>query len=80
MSFEKNPNILFILQVMIQPHNRHMSISLYISVLAVADTIALLLGKLLACKTEVSVQIITPRLSTNCFIHTSDLDSRRIKT
>ena len=30
---------------MVQPHNRHMSISLYISVLAVADTVALILGK-----------------------------------
>ena len=29
---------------MVQPNNRHKSISLYISVLAVADTIALLLG------------------------------------
>ena len=29
---------------MIQRHNRHMSISYYISVLAVTDTIALLIG------------------------------------
>ena len=31
---------------MVQPHNRHMSFSLYISVLAVTDTIALLKGKI----------------------------------
>ena len=30
---------------MIQRHNRHMSISLYISALAVTDTIALLVGE-----------------------------------
>ena len=30
---------------MIQPHNRHMSISFYIAALAMTDTIALLLGK-----------------------------------
>ena len=30
---------------MIQPHNRHISISLYISALAVTDTVDLLLGK-----------------------------------
>ena len=35
---------LELFQVMLQPQNRHMSISLYIAVLAVADTIALLLG------------------------------------
>ena len=34
-----------IFQVMIQRHNRDMSISLYISCLAITDTIALLLGK-----------------------------------
>ena len=33
------------MQVMIQPHNRHMSFSLYICALAVADTIALLNGE-----------------------------------
>ena len=32
-------------QVMIQPHNRHMSFSVYISALAVADTTVLLNGK-----------------------------------
>ena len=30
---------------MIQPHNRHMSFSLYICVVAVADTISLLIGR-----------------------------------
>ena len=30
---------------MIQKHNRHMSFSLYISMLAVTDTMALLVGK-----------------------------------
>ena len=32
---------------MIQPHDRHMSFSLYISVLAVADTVSLSVGKFL---------------------------------
>ena len=32
-------------QVMMQKHNRHMSFSLYISMLAVTDTICLLIGK-----------------------------------
>ena len=36
-----------VLQVMIQKHNRHMSFSLYISVLAVADTVALLIGNII---------------------------------
>ena len=36
---------LSMFQVMIQHHNRHMSISYYISALAVTDTIALLIGK-----------------------------------
>ena len=35
----------YFFQVMIQPHNRHMSFSLYISALAVADTTVLLNGK-----------------------------------
>ena len=35
----------FSIQVMIQRHNRRMSISLYISALAVTDTIALLIGE-----------------------------------
>ena len=35
----------FPFQVMIQRHNRRMSISLYISALAVTDTIALLIGE-----------------------------------
>ena len=38
-------NHLNFIQVMIQPHNIHMSFSLYICALAVADTIALLNGK-----------------------------------
>ena len=33
------------MQVMIQSHNRHMSFSLYICALAVADTIVILVGK-----------------------------------
>ena len=40
-----NCNWFWSIQVMIQRHNRHLSISLYISVLAVADTIALILGE-----------------------------------
>ena len=34
----------FYFKVMIQPHNRNMSFALYISALAVSDTIALLIG------------------------------------
>ena len=36
---------LYFIQVMIQPHNRHMSFSLYIAALAVSDTAALLSGE-----------------------------------
>ena len=32
-------------QVMVQRHNRHMSLSVYISALAVSDTVALILSK-----------------------------------
>ena len=32
-------------QVMIQPHNRHMSFSVYICVLSVADTVSLIIGR-----------------------------------
>ena len=32
-------------QVMVQKHNRHMSMSLYISSLAVSDSVALVVGK-----------------------------------
>ena len=43
----KQVNGLFIfIQVMIQPQNRQISFSLYISALAVADTVVLLAGKL----------------------------------
>ena len=37
-----------IFQVMVQSHNRRMSFSLYISALAVTDTVVLLCGKLLS--------------------------------
>ena len=37
--------IFFIFQVMVQPRNRNMSFSWYISALAVSDTIALLVGE-----------------------------------
>ena len=37
-------SILFEFQVMMQPHNRHMSFSLYISALTVSDTVVLLIG------------------------------------
>ena len=33
---------------MMQKHNRHMSFSLYISVLAATDTIVLLIGKIVS--------------------------------
>ena len=33
-------------QVMVQPHNRHMSMSLYIAALAISDTFSLLVGKM----------------------------------
>ena len=35
----------FLLQVMVQVHNRKMSLSVYISALAVADTVTLILGE-----------------------------------
>ena len=38
-------NHVFVLQVVIQSHNRHMSFSAYIAALAVSDSIALLNGK-----------------------------------
>ena len=34
-----------VFQVMIQPHNRQMSFSLYISALSIADTMVVLTGK-----------------------------------
>ena len=37
---------LCFIQVMMQPYNRHMSFSIYISALAVSDTIAMLIGEL----------------------------------
>ena len=37
---------IFEFQVMIQPHNRQMSFSLYISALAVSDTVVLIMGKI----------------------------------
>ena len=52
-------NICF--QVMIQRHNHHMSISYYISVLAVTDTVALLVGKK-------AVLIMSSRCGTPLFI------------
>ena len=33
-------------QVMVQPHNRHMSMSLYIAALSISDTFSLLVGKM----------------------------------
>ena len=39
-------DLFCVLQVMIQKHNQQMSFSLYISVLAVADTVALLIGNI----------------------------------
>ena len=40
---------MYFLQVMVQPHNRHSSMSLYLATLAVVDTIVLIRG------TEVSL-------------------------
>ena len=37
--------LLIFIQVMVQPQNRQISFSLYISALAVADTVVLLAGK-----------------------------------
>ena len=48
---------------MIQRHNRHMSISYYISVLAVTDTIALLIGKFTVTHT-----LIRPTVLIKCSI------------
>ena len=36
---------ILVLRVMTQKHNRHMPFSLYISVLAITDTISLLIGE-----------------------------------
>ena len=47
---------------MIQPHNRHMSFSVYISALAVADTAALLNGKLDIYGTSFCVSPLTLRV------------------
>ena len=44
---------------MVQPHNRHISFSLYISVLAVSDTIALITGKYTLCNENTVCQGIT---------------------
>ena len=38
---------VFVFQVMVQPHNRHMSFSVYISALSISDTISLLNSKFL---------------------------------
>ena len=46
--------LIFCSQVMMQKHNRHMSFSLYISILAVTDTICLLIGELNVLLVEVS--------------------------
>ena len=40
----KLSNIDFAFQVMIQPQNRHMSMSLYLASIAVVDTVVLILG------------------------------------
>ena len=53
-------------QVMIQRHNRHMSISYYISVLAVTDTIALLIGKFEVI--TVTHTLIRPTVLIKCSI------------
>ena len=42
VQLKRNP---YIFQVMIQPHNLYMSFSIYIVMLAVVDTITLLIGK-----------------------------------
>ena len=40
---------------MIQPHNRHMSFSVYICVLSVADTVSLIIGRYEAYQREVEL-------------------------
>ena len=42
--FKEKENFFFIFQVMIQKQNSHMSFSLYISALAVSDTVSLING------------------------------------
>ena len=37
--------LLFYSQVMVQPHNRHSTMSLYLATLAVSDTVSLIIGK-----------------------------------
>ena len=46
MSMTKQGFMLGIFQVMTQKHNRHLSFSLYISMLAVTDTVVLIVGEL----------------------------------
>ena len=53
--FRQDVNLLF--QVMTQRHNRHMSIAVYISVLAVTDNITLVFGKLPFILSDLFVQI-----------------------
>ena len=43
-------------QVMIQPHNRHMSFSVYICVLSVADTVSLIIGRYRICVKHIRVR------------------------
>ena len=42
------------LQVMIQPHNRHNSMSIYLAALTIPDTIILIVGKYQKVKTAFS--------------------------
>ena len=57
---------MFQFQVMIQSNNRHMSISLYLTVLAVAETIILILGEFFEC-VNVKVSYLGPEY--NQFSH-----------
>ena len=52
-------NIIRILQIMMQKLNRQMSFSLYISALAVTDTLTLLIGQFQYCWFKVNVQLIS---------------------
>ena len=54
-------------QVMVQPHNRHMSFSIYISVLAVADTVVLLGGKWICLSVDITYYSFQTQFNKNSF-------------
>ena len=51
---QKRSGLMFLNQVMLQPHNRRMPFSLYISALAVTDTVVLLNGEFIFLPEDLS--------------------------